>query len=319
MSSCSHNNTFNNVSSIGDNYLINQLEDNLKSFFDWGFLNIGAFVNIEIPTSGLYGGVFSDLKSTTQPSYKPGQVWQSYKKDWIWETGVSYNGHAPTQFSGIYINNNFYPAPTGSGNYTYNINYPLGQIIFDKPLAPTASVKAEYSYRWCQVYKSSTNPYWQELQELSYKPAPQINQQGSGDYNIGAMHRVQMPAIIIEPIARSFSQPWQLGATNFSVDQDILLHVFTENAFDNNKIVDIIRLQKDKTITLYDINKVVNSGVYPLQYNGSINPIGLCYGSLLTHYRWNLCYFKEISVLNMESSNKNLHWCTLRLTAQVII
>ena len=128
-----------------------------------------------------------------------------------------------------------------------------------------------------------------------------------------------MPAVVIEPIARSFFKPWQLGATDFVIDQDILFHVFTENAYDNHKIIDILRLQKDKTILLYDTNKVVNSGVYPIEYNGSLNINRLSYGDLLSDYRWKLCYFKDISVLNMESSNKNLYWCTLRVTSQVII
>jgi len=317
--SCQNYNLFNNVSSIGDNYLINQLEDNIKSFLDWGFLNIGAFVNVSIPTSGLYGGTFSDLKITSQVPYKDGQVWQSYKKDWVWETGIAYNSFSPQRVSGIYINNNFYAAPTGSGAYSYSINYPLGQIVFDKAIGTNSSVKAQYSYRWCQVYKSSTTPHWQELQELSYKPSPQINQKASGDYHVYAANRIQMPAIVIEPIARSFSQPWQLGATDFAIDQDLLIHVFTENAQDANKITDIIRLQKDKTIILYNINKVINSGVFPLNYDGSINNSGLCYPDLISNYRWNSCYFKEISVLTMESANKNLYWCTLRLTAQVII
>ena len=317
--SCNHSNTFHNAQHIGENYLLNQLEDNLKYFLDWGFLNIGGFINVEIPTSGLYGGVFSDLKSSTQPGFRPGQVWQSFKKDWVWETGISYNNYSPISFSGLYINNAFVPGPTGNSSYQYNVNYPLGQIVFNQPIPPTTNVKAEYAYRWCQVYKGSSNPNWQELQELSLKPAPQINQQASGDYNVGANHRVQMPAIIIEPTSRSYSQPWQLGASDFAIDQDILLHVFTENQNDNNRIVDIVRLQKGKTIILYDTNKVVNSGVYPLNYNGSINPNNISYNELLQQYRWNLCYFKEISVLSMESANKNLYWCTLRLTTQVVV
>jgi hypothetical protein len=316
--SCNHSNTFNNVSSLGHNYLINQLEDNLKSFLDWGFLNIGGFINVNIPTSGLYGGNFSQLKTTSQPGYKDGQVWQTFRKDWVYETGVVYNGYSPINFSGINIGSGFYPAPTGSGNYTYSINYPLGQIVFNNIVNASADVKASYSYRWCQVYKGSNTPQWKELQALTYQPSPTINQKGSGEYNVGASHRIQMPAIIIEPISRSYSQPWQLGAYNFAIDQDILLHIFTENPSDNHRIIDIIRLQKDKTIKLYDTNKIVQSGVFPLSYNGSLNNSGICYSTLIDQYFWKTCFFKEISVLSMESANKNLYWCTLRLTAQVI-
>lgn len=317
--SCEHTNIFNNVINIGDNYLIQQLEDNIKSFLDYGFLNIGGFINVNIPTTGLYGGIFSDLKTVNEPGYKIGQVWQAFRKDWIYETGITYNSISPLNFSGLYINDVFYTAPTGSGNYSYSVNYPLGQIIFDKVVPSSAKIKANYSYRWCQVYKSSSTPQWQELQERTYQPSPQIDIKSSGDYALSASHRIQMPAIVIEPVARSFYKPYQLGATDFVIDQDILLHVFTENSADNYRIVDILRLQKDKTIIMYDIKKVVNSGVYPLNYNGSINLSGYCYGSLLNNFRWNLCYFKDFSVINIENSNKNLYWCTLRVTSQVII
>ena len=94
---------FNNVTSLNDNNLINQLEDNLKSFLDWGFLNIGGFVNINYPTSGLAGGSYSQLKSTNQPGYNAGQVWQTIKKDWVWETGIVYNNYSPNNISGIQV------------------------------------------------------------------------------------------------------------------------------------------------------------------------------------------------------------------------
>lgn len=316
--SCNHTNVFNNVSSIGDNYLINQLEDNIKTFLDHGFMNIGGFVNVNIPLSGLYGGSFHVLKPTQHPGFQDGQVWQSFKKDWVYEDNICYNNYEPINISGVYVNNTFYPSPTGSGNINFTVNYPLGHIIFGRGLPSTTNVQLEYSYRWCQIYKSSTTD-WQELQELSYKPNPQINYAKSGDYSVHSANRIQMPAIVIEPIARSFSKPWQLGASDFAVDQDILLHIFTENKVDNNRIVDVLRLQKDKTILLYDTNKVAKSGVYSLNYNGSLNTNRISYTGLLGDYYWNKCYFKEISVLNMESANKNLYWCTLRITSEVII
>ena len=319
--SCEDYTKFNNVTSIGDNYLLNQLEENIKTFLDWGLLNIGGFINVNIPTSGLYGGIFSDLKTSDMPGYNKGQVWQSPKKDWVWETGISYNGSQPIEISGVRVNNTFYPTPTGSGSVGYHINYPLGQVIFDKPLPPTTPIKLEYSYRWCQVYKSSSDPYWTELQGLTYQPAPAIGVKDKGEYNLSSNLRIQTPCIIIEPVSRSYSKPWQLGAKDFIIDQDILLHVFAENAHDKNRISDIIRLQKEKNIWLYDVNKVVNSGANPLNYRGEINNNGQVYCNLVTNpeYRWHKCYFKEISFSDMESVNKNLYWCTIRLTTQVII
>jgi hypothetical protein len=46
--SCNYQPNFQNVESLGQYLLYTQLEHNIKHFLDWGFLNIGGFVNINI-------------------------------------------------------------------------------------------------------------------------------------------------------------------------------------------------------------------------------------------------------------------------------
>lgn len=318
---------FHGVSKLGDSLLLDELEENMKAYLDWGFLNIGGYVNVNVPTTGLYGGTFHDLRTVETPGYKIGQVWQGAKKDWVWQSGFYYNdgyldNNTANTISGVTIGNNFIAGPTGVAATGYHINYPLGQVIFDKPIPKTSKVQVNHAYRWCQVYKSSTDPHWKELQELTYQPASSTKPINQGDYSTSANHRVQMPAIIIEPIARSYSKGFQLGARDFMVEQDILLHVFTENGSDKNKITDIIRLQKEATINMYDIGKVVNSGVYPLDYKGSINPDGSPYHILSSGdnpYYWNSFFVKDINIMDMESRNKSIYWCTIRLTTETLI
>ena len=38
---------FTGVSSINDYLLLSNVENNLKTFLDWGFLNIGGFIKVE--------------------------------------------------------------------------------------------------------------------------------------------------------------------------------------------------------------------------------------------------------------------------------
>jgi hypothetical protein len=318
--SCNNHTTFSNVSNIGETTLINQLEDNLKSFFDWGFLNIGAFINVNIPTSGINpGAIFHQLKLTNDPGFTNGKVWQTAKQDWVWETGLSYSNQLPNSISGLYINNTFYPAPTGSGSVGYSLNYPLGRVVFDRGIS-SANINMSYSYRWCQVHKASASPWWTELQKRSLDPDPQFKQKDKGDFNISANQRIQMPCIIIEPIARSNMTPWQLGASDFAIDQDILCHIFAENSSDKNRLADIVRLQKHKTIIMYDPIKVTNSGIYGLNYNGSINNNGLIYPDIIQNdnYKSFKCFFKDVQIIDMETLSRNLFWCTIRLTTEVI-
>jgi len=265
------------------------------------------------------------LKTTEVNGYKIGQVWQAFRKDWVWETGIQYypdpkycDNFSPINISGIYVNNNFLPGPTGVANSGYRINYPLGQIVFDKAIPKTSKVELNYSYRWCQVYKSSSDSSWKELQELTYSPNPALNQPNVGDYSISSNHRIQMPCVIIEPSSRTSAAPYQLGNYTQYQSQDFLLHVFTENNVDKNRICDIIRMQKDQIINLYDINKVVNFGLQPLNYDGSVNPSGLPYTELLSNYYWNQTMLKDFGFVDMESKNKNLYWCIIRLTSETI-
>ena len=82
--------TFKGITNIGDTLLMSELETNLKSFFDWGMLQIGAWNDVDISTTDIYAGDFSTLRVVRDGSYTNGQVWQGARKDWIWETGVNY-------------------------------------------------------------------------------------------------------------------------------------------------------------------------------------------------------------------------------------
>lgn len=71
-------------------------------------------------------------------------------------------------------------------------------------------------------------------------------------------------------------------------------------------------------ISLYDINKVVNSGLQPLNYDGSFNDNGLSYRQLLQCCCWNKTMLKDFGIVDMESKNKNITWCIIRLTSETI-
>lgn len=318
--SCYDYTKFNNVENIGNKLVLEQIEDNLKSFFDWGFLNIGGFVNVAAPVTGLNNNFLHSLKQANDPGFVAGRVWQTTHKDLVWETGVSHNGFSPIQISGVHINNVFSPAPTGSGSYGYYIDYPNGRIIFNNAIV-NANVSMSHSYRWCQIHKASSSPWWVELQGDLLSPNPQFAQKDKGDFNIPAKQRLQMPCVVIEPVSRSELVPWQLGATDFMVNQDFLLHIFTERAHEKNKLADIIRLQKEKTIILYDSTKVLHSGIYGIDHKGSKNINGKIYPDIVSNsnFVWKSCFFKDISIIDMETSNNSFFWCTIRLTTETLI
>jgi hypothetical protein len=304
--------TFHNVSSITNKDRISSLEDNIKSFLDWSFLHIGGFVNVNIPTSGINGGNFHILKSTSDPSLG-NKVWQSPRKDWVYETGIVYASGSPIQFSGIYLNNTFLPAPTGSGSYSYNINYPLGQVIFTNPVSANSTIQANYSYRYVQTYKSSDSFWWKEVQKETYNPS-NFNKQ---DYSITSVHRVQLPALIIELIPRTVQIPYQLGSVDNIIIQDIFLHIYTENANQRNILIDTLIHQKDKTLYLYDISNVIKNNRYSLNKFGNINPSGYSYPNILNNFSSYWCTIKDSNIAELNTLSSSLYNGIVRWSMEI--
>jgi len=303
---------FNLVSNIGQLNPVASLEDNLKSFLDWSFLNIGAFVNITIPDSGISGGSFHQLKPVLDPSLPKNRVWEAPRKDWVYESGIVHNGNSPIEISGVYLNNTFIPGPTGSGRYTYSINYPLGRITFDNIVNANSTVSLDYPYRYVQVYKSNESSWWKEVQGSSYDPS---NFKTNGDYNITSNHRIELPAIIIELTSRNVLTPYELGTTTNIILQDVLIHVFAENPVQRDNLVNILMLQKDKSLRLYDVTKVISSGVAPLNYSGQPNPNRLNYDQLINSAIYQSKYYNiknvaisELNIITPALYNAILRW-----------
>lgn len=304
--------TFHNVTSITNKDRISILEDNVKSFLDWSFLHIGGFVNVNVPTSGISGGSFHILKSADDTSLKD-KVWQSPRKDWVYESGIVYESGSPISFSGIYLNNTFLPAPTGSGSYGYNVNYPLGQIVFNNPVSAKSNVIANYSYRYVQVYKSADSSWWKEVQKETYNPS-NFNKQ---DYSITSVHRVQLPAIIVELIPRMTQIPHQLGTTDNIIIQDVFLHIYTENANQRNTLMDILIHQKDKTMYLYDVNDVIKNNRYTLNKFGNINPSGYNYPNIVQNFPRYWCTIKDSTIGELNSLSSSLYNGIVRWSIEI--
>lgn len=311
--------TFNTVKHIGEKSVIASLEDNIKSFLDWGFLNIGGFVNANIPTSGT--NPVTSLKPVSYPPKPPNTVWETTRKDWVYESNIEYTNSQPVNISGIYINFTFAPAVVlsddivGLSNPLYSINYPLGQIIFNSSQPSNSNIKLNYSYRYVQVYKSNESVWWKEIQKLAYN----THKAADGDKKLFADHRIQMPAIIIETIPRMSQTPYELGNVKNIISQDVLLHVFTETPTERANLADVLVLQKDKDSFLYDINKLVKDNKQPLNFDGSKNTNGLNYGQILSNsqYLKNSFYIENAILSEYNTISSSLYNAVIRWTLKI--
>ena len=131
---------FYGVNNIGQTFLINQLEQNMKSYLDNGFLKAGGFVNIHKPVKNIHSNGLYKLYTVNDANFKTGQIWQPARKDWVFETGVNESFHAPLAISGVYINNVFHNINT-TGNYAYTVDYKNSRIVFAKKQATSLNVE----------------------------------------------------------------------------------------------------------------------------------------------------------------------------------
>lgn len=312
---------FRAVSHYGKPTITSELEVGLKSWLDWSFLRIGGWENVTTGTSGTYGGNFSILHKVHDPNYSGNTIYQGIRSDWVYETGVNYvsttGTHDPLAVQ-VYVNNS--GITTGTVGYQHYIDYPLGRVVFNSGV--TQTVRAQYSMRAVHTYISNTLNWWFEVNYDSWNPADLQWAQNitSGDFSLSASNRIQLPAIIIEPVLRSTSTPFELGTLVNKNVQDVIIHVLGENRYERDNISDILRLQKDKTIVLPDSTLIYNSGLYPLDQRGMLVNSNAMYPNIVgnPNLLFRHALFKSIDITEVKTQHPKLHWSIVRMSVEVI-
>lgn len=282
------------IRSLSDVGMQEQLRANLIAFFNWGLLNKGGFTSVTRTGSGnrhLLRPVTED------PKFSNGKVWEAFRGDWVWETGVEY-ATQPIGVSGVYVNNVFYPIGTTGAN-AFHINYPLGRVVFDNAIPTNSTVSVEYSFRYYN-FTTSDVPWFREFLFNSYRlDSPHFNQQGSGAWanTVGAT-RVQMPAVVVEVSPRRTLVPLQLGGGHW-VRQDVLFHIFAQEPWERDRLVDFITHQRDKTILSFNKNLMAANDAFPLDYRGSLRTNPKMYPDLVAPtsaggFFWKKIFFREM-------------------------
>ena len=304
---------FTGVSSINDYLLISNLENNLHSFLDWGFLNIGGFINVSGATTD-YSSNPNQLGIVIDPNYTDGQVWQTRHHNWVWESGITFGSSSPSMITSVSVDGTV----VNSSNYI--LDYMNSRVIFNTAIPTDSIVTMNYSYKLVQIHKSSdvAAATWKQFELDMANDTAQFDD-NTGEYAIFAQNRIQLPCVVIETIPRSESKPYQLGNKSLRTYQDILLHVVASNMSHRNSIVDIIRLQDDKIIWLYDTNTIIGANILPFNFNGSLNSNRLNYGQIVNDnaYRWKSCHLKNFIISEVES-RYYFEEVRIRITAEII-
>lgn len=308
---------------VFDSQLNNELQDNLLEWLDWALLQKGNYFNVDLGETNYKGYDYSQLRLSSDNRHTTGTAWEGFKGNWVWQSGVA-NSPSPIVgsnnvhpgISGVYVNSTFYPSDT-IGTYSHYVDYYDGKVVFNNPIPTGSKVQAEYSYKWINVIYAKEVPWIRDVQYRSYDLNGEFLKTGKGEEETPPDSRLQLPAIAIEIVPRRTLRGYQLGGGQW-VNTDILFHCIAEDDRTRNKLVDIVSLQNDKTIYLFESNDLAASGKMPLDYRGTPTSGALRYPDCVNDYFGGTVRLTNSSVQGMETVNSNLYAGIVKLTTEVI-
>jgi hypothetical protein len=303
--------------------LNNDIQDGLVEYFDWGLLDKGNYFNVVLGELSPEGEDYSRLRLSSNPNYSQGQVWEGFRKNWVWQSGVQYspapivgdNNEKPG-ISGVYVDDVFYSSDT-TGQYSHFVDYKNGSITFNNAIPVDSKVQAEHSYKWINVVYANDVPWLKEVQLDTQHPNSNFYDKDKGSWNVPTESRLQLPAIAIEVVPARTFKGYQLGAGQI-VYTDVLFHCIAEDEVTRNKLVDIVSLQNNKTIYLHNSNAINSNNDYPMDYRGVPISGALQYPDLVNEYPGGRLFFKNSNVQNMTLIDSNIFGGIVRVTTEGI-
>jgi hypothetical protein len=312
--------TLKGFNTFGDATVTTHLRENLISLFDYGLIEKSAFINVDIPSTGYYGGLEHKLALVDDHRYQSGQVWEGFRSNWVWESGMgafTSTNNAYPGVSGVYVNNVFYPTST-TGTYSHHINHQLGRVIFNSPIATNSSVTCRYSYKYVNVTKADGLEWFKQIQQNSERSENPNFINNEGEWGMLADNRLQLPAIGIEIINYRKMTPYALGGGQH-IFTDFLFHCVAEDVYTRDHLVDIITLQNQKVMKTYDLDKIAADNAFPLDYRGVPISGALLYPDLLSKYEGNYIRLIDSSIDAIYPLGTNVHIGSVKVTTETVL
>jgi len=309
--------------SIHDYSLSNNIQDSLVEYWDYALLEKGNYFNVDKGELAPNGQDMSKLRMSSNDAFTSGQVWEGFRSNWVWQSGVSGVGIDPPivgtnpnfpGISGVYIDDTFEPT-SGVGDYSHKIDYFYGRVIFDSPISSGSTVQAEFSYKYINVVYANNVPWLRELQSRTDKPTSRFYDTSTGKWDLPPESRLQLPAIAVEVVPIRKFKGFQLGGGQW-VYTDVVFHCIAEDEMTRNKLTDIVSLQNDKCVYSIDGDKLNSSGVFPLDQGGSPVPSALLYPEIIETYHSGKFRLINGKTEDMRMISPNLFGGTVRFTTE---
>lgn len=276
--------------SINTTDIQSAVQQNLLSFFDWGFIDKGAFSDVRLNTIDIRAKNKSTLKLVNDPNFADGRVWSTFRQNLVWESGVSFQSQ-PIQISGIYVNGSF--KTTSTSGYAHYVDYPNGRVVFSAAIPKTSTVSMEYSYKNILFTTDEVVPIIKSIEQNSYNISSTVS--GLLPYS-----KVQLPLVCIEMSPDTRFNPFEIGNSNHKVSMQVLFHTLAEDDETARKISTFIGYQSDKTIYMYNPDAVASGNAFPFDYLGRKSESMWTYPNLTRDYpygyRYNKLYMYDTSI-----------------------
>jgi len=294
------------------------IEANLVARLNYSLLNIGAWTDVPLGAITNNNGDLSCLVPHCDTGYTNGQVWQSARQNWVYETEVMYtdmdmNVHSP-KAPEIYVNGGL--VTTG-----FTINYPLGRVIFDPAISETDQVQACFSFKNIGVIMGDQTPWWTEIQRRSWNidekfftKTPECNFQ----WMVDARHLLQMPVIVVTGVPTGQMRGLAIGNCKKRYDQDILIHILSEKKPILKTLMDVIFSLGDRNLCTFECDDAAIAGDLPLDCGGV--PTGmLTLPELVDQYPWCRLETGVVQLIELHSLKCGLFEAMLRIPTSIVV
>jgi hypothetical protein len=291
------------VCRITDISISEKVEANLISFLDWGFIDKGGYINININQSGAYVDNRSILLKQTDPRDPSLKLFKG-PENWVYQTEVSATP-SPNIIPLVYVNNTLDLSPT--------INYRDGIVSPSINVPVNAVVKASYSYKWV-TFLSSRKSY--NTKRVDYRQ----NRTDLNDPNNEVLSeiRVPLPCVSVDVPSVSKSRPYGLDRLGPRIYTFFVnLSIIGESASETSRISDYICVQQGTNFSTFDPKLVVAADDFPLNFDVTLNS-AKNHQQLSEDYPWSTIYIEEAQAYSGSYIHQNIYESFVRLKLELV-
>ncbi len=249
------------ISYYGDWTFDDALTINLITYLKHGLLEIGAYYNVSSTGQLNSRGInVSKLNPVAIPGQTNYTIYRGLSNDWVYERNFTpkyTGGSLPLAISGIYVNNVFYPTGSSITGTGYYVDYSRGQVVFNQPLSSGTDVRCLRTERRVSIVPADESDY-----RSLYYDWMSGNASGITDFS----NKLYLPTITVNLASFRTIRGTELGSRTKYVNADFEFDIYTNNAYENNKLSDIVYALEEKAIPLFNLKNIIQ----PLNNRGEL-------------------------------------------------